>query len=228
MRILSQVCGEILVAEKKVAKEALGAECVRIALAVGSDVPYFFRGTFARVTGVGEQVDKLDAKFLQGVKAVVVLPTQTGIIVPNSTKAVYDKFRDANPVVASTRDMKAEQYAETLRLNTEMEGYEPMPSKTIRSSLWRQLMPLVENDLESAAVGINPVLGEMLKRLRAHKDIVASVTGSGSALFILPRAQDWFDKNGVSVVKELLEGVDYHQIETSLINVATDKSQSAL
>ncbi len=222
LRALTKSCKEIAIAEGKVAPEAFSAESIRLALAVGADVPFFYHGCFARVTGVGEKVDKFDARFLEDIKILILLPKRDGAIIGNSTKGVYDHLRAAHPDLPMKRDMKGEQYGEALRLNTAMEGYEPIPSKTIRASLWKQILPLVGNDLEPSAVAVNPVLGEVLARLRERPEFASGVTGSGSALFVLPRSMEWFKTQGYSLVMETLSSFDLHYIPAHLINVPED------
>lgn len=212
IRFLVRCFEDYVIQDGIIPREEFTAEVIKLAAAVGSDVPFFVRGGFARVTGVGDIIEQYDARFVAGVRCLVVLPRAT-----NPTKSVYDAFRKAKPVIPMQRDLAGEQYGEALRLNTPTEGYEPFPSRTIKASLWRQLLTLVHNDLEATVAEFSPIVGETLAKLRRIPDTVSGITGSGSGMFVLPKTLDYFNKNGTGMVREALAGSDLNIVETELV-----------
>ncbi len=172
----------------------------QLAVDLGSDVPFFYHGRFARVTGIGERVERYDARFITQQRALLVVPTSS-----ISTTEFYRVVREKLPEVRASRDLKGEQFGETLRLNTAVEGYEPFPSRTIRASLWRHLLSVVENDFEPFILTMAPELKPLVESLRAVPDSVVSFTGSGSALFVLGKGLDGFSKVKEQVTAVLQE-----------------------
>ncbi len=215
LRFFLRCFTERIVQEGIVAREALLGEVIKLAVGIGADVPFFVRGSFARVTGVGDLIERYDARFLSDVRCLIIVPP-----VSNSTKEVYNAFRAKSPIVERKRDLAGEQYGETLRLNTAVEGYEPFPSRTIRASLWRQLLAQVQNDLESVVCEFSPLVGQTLAELRKVPEVVSSITGSGSAIFVLPKTLDYFDKNGTGIMREVLAGRGLCFVETELVPFA--------
>lgn len=192
--------------------DEIDLEIAKIALKIGADVPFFLRSHFARVTGIGEKIERYDSKFLADHPCVLVVPK-----VRNNTKAVYEAFRKKHPVVTQIRDMVGERYGEALRLNTAMEGYEPFPSRTIKASLWRQLVSQMSNDLENIVCEFSPQVQTALTALRSVPDTVSGITGSGSALFVFGKSLDYFEKNGIGALKTSLVGLDTTIFETQVL-----------
>lgn len=200
LRGLSDLLAEPLHALRSGSEKSLLRELLELGAGLGGDVPYFVKGGLCRVAGVGEKVDRFDANFLDGIKFLVVLPEK-----PIFTKEVYDLLRKQQPVLPAARDLSGEQYGEMLRLSTAGTEYEPVITRTVRASLWRQLLPMVKNDLEPVAAQIYPHIGELLSALRTDSESVPSMTGSGSALFVLPRQFDRYaSSDGSATVRSLL------------------------
>jgi len=180
--------------------DVMKRELKSLALSLGADVPYLLQNSLARVTGIGEKVDCFDARFLEGIPVVIVVPSE-----PLPTKLVYDQYRSAHPSIAHTRDMKGEQYGEMLRVNTAARDYEPFPSRTIRTALWRQTVTQLSNDFEDVVFEMLPSLRDIAFKLRALPEALCGMTGSGSAFFVLPRTLTAFDDGGILEVTKLLE-----------------------
>ncbi len=201
LRYFGLIFERILVEKKGIKKENLLPDLMKLSLSLGADVPFFLRGSVARVTGIGDRVERYDGRFLEGIRGALVLPKAK-----NDTKAVYDKFRELHPEIVSQRDMLGEQFGETLRLNTAVEGYDPFPSRTIRASLWRQLQGQLFNELEEAASVVSPIDKELLGVVRGVPDTFSGLTGSGSAIFVLPKTLDHFVKQGYGALEGALKG----------------------
>jgi 4-diphosphocytidyl-2-C-methyl-D-erythritol kinase len=69
------------------------------------------------------------------------------------------------------------------------ESFEADPLQGFPES-YPDLLEALENDLEDPAIGICPQIGECLSELRERFGRRASMTGSGSALFVLPHRQE--------------------------------------
>jgi 4-diphosphocytidyl-2-C-methyl-D-erythritol kinase len=211
LKLLSACFAQIIETSQNVNKQSLGTEVARIAASVGSDVTFFLKAGFARVTGIGEKVERYDGLFLNDIHCAIVIPKAS-----ISTKDLYEAFRKKHPVITPLRDMPGERFGEMLRLNTAIEGYEPIPSRTIRASLWRQLLPQISNDLEPTVCETYPLVGETLELLRKIPETVAGVTGSGSGIFVLPRTFDFFETQGTGALRNALAGRDVNIFEIRL------------
>ena len=141
----------------------------KIAAMVGADVPFFLSPCAAEVTGVGEQVRRIDRHPLRGREVLLVIPS-----FGCSTPEVYSAFKKLRPVLAEV---------------SQPDSVFPAPE------LWKcgdALAPgfveLLKNDLFEAAAAVRPELAEIFSALAAVPDSFAALTGSGSALFLLPRS----------------------------------------
>jgi len=147
----------------------------RLALSVGADVPYSLRGGCAIVTGVGDEIAPLPWK-LSGVPLVLVIPPTA---VP--TPAVFAAFREER------LPFSEKMLADFCSLSSPI----PPPNE------------VVINDLESVVSARWPAVGEALTALKFNREeIVAGMTGSGSALFCL--APEWTTDSLAAQKLELL------------------------
>ena len=124
---------------------------------LGSDIPWFFAGGPATVSGRGEAVRQVEG--IPPLPAVIVKPA-----VSLSTAAVYQACR---PDPARRGD--ADRLAVTLR-------------RGLRSAI-----PLMHNALESPARGLAPEVDRLLSDLRRAGGLHPLLTGSGSACFAITR-----------------------------------------
>ncbi len=139
-------------------RELSASEMSALALGLGADVPFFLGGQSALVGGIGEVVTPCRETGLEGVECLVVLPPAS---VP--TPRAYELFRITHPVIQRV-------------------AHEPAPVGG-----WGNRSGFIENDLEAVVGAAYPPVKEVLTRLRVFDGVVAGMTGSGSALFCLPR-----------------------------------------
>jgi 4-diphosphocytidyl-2-C-methyl-D-erythritol kinase len=124
---------------------------------LGSDIPWFFAGGPATVSGRGEEVRQVEG--IPPLPAVIVKPA-----VSLSTAAVYQACR---PDPARRGD--AERLADALRRGL------------------RAAIPLMHNALEPPARGLAPEVDRLLGDLRWAGALHPLLTGSGSACFAITR-----------------------------------------
>jgi 4-diphosphocytidyl-2-C-methyl-D-erythritol kinase len=124
---------------------------------LGSDIPWFFAGGPATVSGRGEEVRQVEG--IPPLPAVIVKPA-----VSLSTAAVYQACR---PDPAMRGD--AERLADALRRGL------------------RAAIPLMHNALEPPARGLAPEVDRLLGDLRRAGALHPLLTGSGSACFAITR-----------------------------------------
>jgi 4-diphosphocytidyl-2-C-methyl-D-erythritol kinase len=129
-----------------------------LARKLGSDVPFFLYGGTALGTGRGEKIRQLPDW-----SAFPVLLVHSNY--PSSTPVVYRAFDDANLLTQSRDSIKIhfDQRPESLR----------------------ELVTLIENDLEQVVFALNPELVSIKKQLAETGAVAVSLTGSGSTLFAL-------------------------------------------
>jgi 4-diphosphocytidyl-2-C-methyl-D-erythritol kinase len=187
LRQLARSFGRFVMTQQGLDAAAFSQRVVDIALSLGADVPYLLFGGLAQVTGVGEVIQRYDSRFLEGVPLLLVKPSEGA-----STASVFAEVRAVALPDKPARDLPCEQYGEMLRLNTSGPDYDPSPSQIVLGSLRRQLWPLIANDLEPHVVRLVPKVGEVLEIFRACPHVHASVTGSGSGVFAVPKKLDFF------------------------------------
>jgi 4-diphosphocytidyl-2-C-methyl-D-erythritol kinase len=124
---------------------------------LGSDIPWFFAGGPATVSGRGEEVRQVEG--IPPLPAVIVKPA-----VSLSTAAVYQACRP-DPV----RRGDAVRLADALRRGL------------------RAAIPLMHNALEPPARGLAPEVDRLLGDLRRAGALHPLLTGSGSACFAITR-----------------------------------------
>jgi 4-diphosphocytidyl-2-C-methyl-D-erythritol kinase len=134
------------------------AELLKLARKLGSDVPFFLYGGTALGTGRGEKIRQLPD--WPGLPVLLVHSEY-----PSSTPAVYRAFDDAN-LLTQPRD--------SIKIHFDQ-----------RPESLRELVSLIENDLERVVFALNPELDSIKKQLAETGAVTVSLTGSGSTLFAL-------------------------------------------
>jgi 4-diphosphocytidyl-2-C-methyl-D-erythritol kinase len=194
LSFLSQVFDAHLKKEG-VTDEALRQGVLEEALSLGADVPYFLSGGFAHVTGIGEEIRKLPGACIAGSECLIFVPP-----VFNETKAIYASFRALHPDLPIKHDLPARaftpDYAE--------------PASADRD----ELLSLVENDFEPMVTMHSPLIGEFLGWLRKRQDSVSAMTGSGSAMFSIPRAPSGFTEEAIREISAACEERSIRMIRT--------------
>jgi 4-diphosphocytidyl-2-C-methyl-D-erythritol kinase len=130
-----------------------------VAARLGSDVPSQVEPAHAVVSGVGEEVERVDLPAL----ALVLVPAARGL----ATGDVYselDRLRSRGAV------------SQPARLDRER-------ITRLAAASADELAAAMENDLEPAALSLRPELAEPLAALRAAGALAARVTGSGPTAF---------------------------------------------
>jgi len=144
----------------------------RTALALGADVPFFLDGRAAFVSGIGERIEPHPNHPLARCECVVVFPP---ISVP--TPRAYQLYREAFPSV-------------------------PAPGRLLRDEAsGRDPREFIRNDLSGVVGAAFPPVRECLERLSGVAGCAAGMTGSGSALFVVPRDGLKLPRGGLEAVQ---------------------------
>jgi 4-diphosphocytidyl-2-C-methyl-D-erythritol kinase len=145
-----------LLGVERLAGRALGPEHrMRLAAALGSDVPFFLCGGRALGVGRGEEIYPLpDAP-----KATVLLVSPAGIGV--STRGAYG-WLQAPPLTPSSSESKLRRFC---------------------ALCWSGQGSLLENDFEAPVFRRHPRLARIRRALLRHGAAGAALAGSGSAVF---------------------------------------------
>jgi 4-diphosphocytidyl-2-C-methyl-D-erythritol kinase len=130
-----------------------------VALAVGSDVPFFLWPGPQLAMGRGQVLKDVE---LPALHLVIAMP---GIGL--STAAVY-KWRDEDAEVT------LREFAPRVRL---------LSSRAQSATTAKDVAALVANDLEPSVVARKEQVGELIARLRGAGALAAAMTGSGAAVF---------------------------------------------
>lgn len=139
------------------------AEMAKLAQTLGSDVPFFFFAPTAQVRGRGEDVVPLR---LTGDRWLVLV--NPGF--PIETRWAYD-------CLAAMRN----------RIPPLSEAIGRLSRKECIS--WDEVIPLLENDFESALASTHQVLGQMKAELIASGAEAALLSGSGATVFGIFRSE---------------------------------------
>jgi 4-diphosphocytidyl-2-C-methyl-D-erythritol kinase len=135
-----------------------------VALKTGADVPVCLLSQASDMTGVGDSLERVN---LPNLSCVLVNPR-----VPVATKAVFDALglRNGQLLAGVTDVIEARAWPEQ------------------RASIhdWIETLAAVPNDLESPALRVEPVIGEVLAALRAADGtLLARMSGSGATCFAI-------------------------------------------
>jgi len=138
-------------------------QLMEIAKSIGSDVPFFLNGPSAIVRGRGEDVQAFEQRGERPAGKwvpIIFWPR------PMPTPLVYRKFDE-------------------LRLGKQSNlSPEPPWSQWVKLAS-QDLLPLLVNDLETAAFAIDPQLGQVRTELASLLKRPVRMSGSGSSLFSL-------------------------------------------
>jgi 4-diphosphocytidyl-2-C-methyl-D-erythritol kinase len=131
----------------------------QLALKLGADVPYFLRGGFCRVSGIGERIGEIRGEYLRSRPVFIFLPSQ-----PIATAELYEFYRRKFPKLHAV-------------------GVE----ENICDLDYSTLLGSLGNDFEQVLPEFAPDVWSELQRVRQIRELAAGLTGSGSAFFALPR-----------------------------------------
>ena len=143
---------------------ALSADALaRLALRLGADVPFFLDPRPALVTGIGERVEPLGRW-----PALALALVNPGV--PLATAEVY---RAADALLPA---LTPPDSASTLRARLDIAG-------SVAPDRPDALAPLLQNDLEPAAVRLCPPVARLRERLREAGARAVGMSGSGPTVF---------------------------------------------
>ena len=126
----------------------------QIGLQIGADVPYCLEPGPAIVSGIGEQVQKVD--FQQEAWLILLKPEAS-----LSTKDVFAGYRHAGSEVPRLNDAAA----------------------AIKCGRWELLYQFCVNSLQAPAAGMLPEICQLIDILKNNGALFAQMSGSGSAVF---------------------------------------------
>lgn len=126
----------------------------QIGLQIGADVPYCLEPGPAIVSGIGEQVQKVD--FQQEAWLILLKPEAS-----LSTKDVFAGYRHGGSEVPRLNDAAA----------------------AIKCGRWELLYQFCVNSLQAPAAGMLPEICQLIDILKNNGALFAQMSGSGSAVF---------------------------------------------
>lgn len=150
-----------------------GSDSVADPVTLGADVPFALMGGVALGLGVGEKLTPLE----MNCELPVVLITNAGGL---STPAVYQRLDE----------LRAKD-------NLEPEFTPPIPEELIdalRIGDVAAIARFAHNDLQRAALDLNPELKETLDRAKAAGALTALVSGSGPTIFAIAESREAANK----------------------------------
>ncbi|MCD8306782.1 MAG: 4-(cytidine 5'-diphospho)-2-C-methyl-D-erythritol kinase [Clostridia bacterium] len=148
----------VLKCMQKLYKSGTDEEVKGLADTLGSDTGYMTYGGFARITGRGEKVERLDIPKKRALDIVLLLP-KTGV----NTRDAYrlsDLYNDSKNPNRTPEAIQALADGDTAALGGSM-----------------------YNDLLRAAEYLNPEVAKARKELESFAPLGVNMTGSGSAVF---------------------------------------------
>jgi 4-diphosphocytidyl-2-C-methyl-D-erythritol kinase len=134
-------------------------QLAEIGARLGSDIVFFLHGPSSVCEGRGERVTELQPP--RPKVAVLIFPKLS-----MSTPKVYKRFDE----------MKLGSRC-AVEEHPDWHAWQRLPA--------RDLLPLLENDLEAPAFSLCPALGELRQRLESQIGQIVRMSGSGSTLFTL-------------------------------------------
>jgi 4-diphosphocytidyl-2-C-methyl-D-erythritol kinase len=146
-------------------------ELYEIAAMLGADIPFLLYGGLAVARGVGEKLVPLAGAVRSFTREGATTPI--AIVLPSwsiPTPALFAEYRRQTP-----------------QLSSELKGDPELDRAFAHINSWRDLLPLVHNDLEEAVCRFSSQSAAALRALREIPELITSVTGSGSAMFALAR-----------------------------------------
>jgi 4-diphosphocytidyl-2-C-methyl-D-erythritol kinase len=160
LRFLAETFGATVCRLLGLTESEFDTRIMKVALAVGADVPYAYRAGICWVTGIGEQITQLATLAPWAGDVLITMPR---VSVP--TVEFYRFFREKYPALTETTDLVMERIA--------------------CGDATCSLVDLIGNDFESAVAAFRPEIDHALSLVRQHYPETTSLTGSGSAIFSL-------------------------------------------
>ncbi|RME60435.1 MAG: hypothetical protein D6780_03355 [Candidatus Dadabacteria bacterium] len=167
------------------------------AFSLGADIPFFLVNKNSVVEGIGERVFPLKEK-LAGIPVILIIPEGVSC----STKKMF-KLWDLAKETERGRDMLVAD------------------SSLKDSCSWEVLINNIENDFLDIYLKENPYLTPIYEQIRREKELIISLSGTGSTFFVLSRRERGMSLNKLaSCVRERLKGikgVKFKLVETFIL-----------
>src|SRR5579863_2748863 len=190
----------LLALERALKKQLPGAEKLRIAAEVGSDVPLFLVGGTILGVGRGEEVYPLPD--LQATPCVIATP-EIGVSTPKAF-ADWDKLAASKELTTVHPSDRIKMFSR--RISAWLSGASGVPGSRGRGRAETPLLDLVrtgiENDFEQVVFPEYPELREVKSVLEQAGAIYASLSGSGAALYGLFRLREAAEKAAARLHKQ--------------------------
>lgn len=154
-----------------------------LGLSLGADVPFFIQNSPAWVEGIGEKLTPIDLPAAFFEHPVVVLKPNAGV----ATKQIF-----SSPLL--TRNTNSV----TMRDFTSFVTTETKVKQLSENGKLVAVFGFGHNDLQNAAMSIEPQIGEALSWLEAFTGQKARMTGSGSAVFTVLTQEDKLHKQSTN------------------------------
>ncbi len=175
--------------ERELARKALaaplsGAERLRLAAEVGSDVPLFLLG--GAVLGLGRGEEVLPLSDLPELPVLLALPN-AGVSTPAAFRA-WDADQAESGLTPEAQARRLSELSRALAsawAGQHAAGVFSPRGEDLAGNLLSTLVQtgLLGNDFEQVVFRQNPSLGQIKRELDGHGALYASLSGSGSALF---------------------------------------------
>lgn len=130
------------------------------ALSLGADIPFFLGPRAAWVTGIGEKMEEIQVANGFGVLCIPNISLPTG--------EMYSKLKKS---LQKPRPSKSWNSQEGILISS------------LETGNWKALQGLVQNEFESVAFPIYPILREIRDQFLLFGADLSSMTGSGSAIY---------------------------------------------
>lgn len=177
-----------IIEHKKISNEEFEAKIQALSLLLGADVPYLMRAGLAWVSGIGERIEILNSLAFDGLDCLLIVPN-----IRVATKKAFELYRTKFRTLPVNNDLK-------------MHGFIEMSTQGAPKHLLRNaLISLIENDLETVVVEGYPEVGEALLAAKKITGAVCGMSGSGSAIFVIPVEHDTLP---ISIEGKLFEQLD--------------------
>ena len=177
----------LLALERALKKPLSGAERLRIAAEVGSDLPLFLIG--GTVLGIGHGEDVYPLPDLPPTACVVATP-EIGVSTPKAF-ADWDLLHGSRKLTPSSPSDRMNEFSR--RVSAGLSGTSGVPGSRSRGRAETLLLDLVrtgiENDFEQVVFPQYPELREVKRVLGREGAFYASLSGSGSAIYGLFHAR---------------------------------------
>jgi 4-diphosphocytidyl-2-C-methyl-D-erythritol kinase len=171
---------------KEFTPQEISEKCNLIALSLGADVPFFLgQSPLAFVEGIGEILTPLaPLKWLNKRECLLIFPPFS---VP--TPAVFSELR-------ATRNLHSFKSDKSFR--------DALKGAFVSSTnSFEHFAHYMTNDLSEIVCRMHPELKTLLLELQEIDGLVCSISGSGSAIYVLPIFEEFFDMSRISRVEQI-------------------------